>query len=160
VEKFINTVSENEDLQAKVSVNQDTPDFIYSFGVSFLSDQPWVWQGQNLDFFLKQWKVSEETFDMVYSVCSKILRTIKIGIKNVQAVCKKLNAMREKVVYTGPIVSQKPLETIIEEEVKVCPFSAKEVKVKDKKNKPMKTVRKESFSNPLSIVNLQSAFTV
>lgn len=107
-EKFIEAVGSNEELNAIITMGPDTSDFIYSYAVSLLRDLPWVWQGKYLSDFLQEWKVSEATFNLVYSVCSKILRTLKIGIKNVSAALKKINGLREQVIHVAPVHIEPP----------------------------------------------------
>lgn len=54
------------------------------------------------------YEVSEETFDLFYKVASLHLRKIKCNIKIVSASLKRINTLREHVIYDPSYKPVKP----------------------------------------------------
>ena len=85
-------------------IKQDTPiqkirDMIFSFASALLREQTnWAWDGQALGDFAKDWRITEEVFDLFYGIISKQLKTLKVKITFVSAVLKKVNVLRSQVV--------------------------------------------------------------
>ena len=58
-----------------------------------------MWCGMALKDFMHGFEIDEETFDLFYKVASTNLRKIKCNIKVVSASLKRVNTLRELVIY-------------------------------------------------------------